>query len=539
MTATPRERIVRALDRRIRARYPLIAVQTSEERRFKHLINEVLQLRDPDAPDDPGRHFAKGLFYWSRVSGLAQVAGPHVKVGEVKPSPDLEEPTALLEHIKGQDKGIFCLFDFGPYLGLQGLEDPPLVRQLRELAMAIKPRGVTVIFVGATFPELASLEKEISHFDLPLPDEDEIAVVLGQHIDRYRQVPKATLAIDDETGRRLREALLGLTIAEAEYALDEATIVHRGLGPGAVPTILEKKRELVAKSGALTYIPPQPPDRLGGYAELRLLAEGAAHAATPAARAFGIAPPKGFLLFGLPGCGKDHFTTILSGILGRALFRLDMGAVIGGRDGTLGSSANEIRRACAMAEVCHAILVIGEFEKAVGGLQSSNRTDGGEVARTIAWLLNWMNDQERAFVVATANDVSQLAPEQVRQGRFGRLVFVDLPTADDREAIFRVHLGAAGRDPARFDPAALAAATDGFSGAEIAAAVQAGLRAAFFAGAPDLTDAHILHAIRTTRPLAHVKAEEIGALRKWAHDHVVVPPAVPTTTAANAQLVEL
>ena len=539
MAATPRERIVHALDRRIRARYPLIAVGTSEERRFKHLINEVLQLRDPDAPGDPGRHFAKGLFYWSRVSGLSQVAGPHVKLGEARTIPDLEEPTALLEHIKGQDKGIFCLFDFGPYLGIPGMEDPQLVRQLRELAMAIKPRGVTVIFVGAIFPELASLEKEISHFDLPLPDEDEIGVVLAQHVDRYRQVPKATLAIDGETGRRIGEALLGLTVAEAEYALDEATIVHRGLGPGAVPTILEKKREVVARSGALTYIPPQPPDRLGGYAELRRLAALAARAATPDARAFGIRAPKGFLLFGLPGCGKDHFTTILSGILGRALFRLDMGAVIGGRDGVLGSSANEIRRACQMAEVCHAILVISEFEKAVGGLQSSNRTDGGEVARTIAWLLNWMNDQDRAFVVATANDVSQLAPEQVRQGRFGRLVFVDLPSTDDREAIFRVHLGLAGRDPDRFDPVALAAAADGFSGAEIAAAVQDGLSAAFFEEAPDVADAHILRAIRTTRPLSQVKAEEIAALRKWAHDHVVAPPANPAATTTGTRLVEL
>jgi hypothetical protein len=452
MSATPREQIVRALDRRIRARYPLIAVRTSEERRFKHLINEVLQLR--------------------------------------------------------------------------------------ELAMAIKPRGVTVIFVGATFPEIASLEKEIAHVDLPLPAEDEIGVVLDQHVARYRDVPKATLAIDAATGRRIREALLGLTIAEAEYALDEATIVHRGLGPGAVPTILEKKREVVASSGALTYIPPQPADALGGYAELRRLAEQAAHAATPEARAFGIKPTKGFLLFGLPGCGKDYFTTILSGILGRALFRLDMGAVIGGRDGTLGSSANEIRRACQMAEVCHAILVISEFEKAVGGLQSSNRTDGGEVARTIAWLLNWMNDQDRAFVVATANDVSQLAPEQVRQGRFGRLVFVDLPTPADREAIFRVHLAAAGRDPSRFDPAALVAATEGFSGAEIAAAVQAGLGLAFFEGAPDLADDHILRAARATRPLSQVKAEEIAALRKWAHDHVVLPPAAAPQLAAP-HLVEL
>lgn len=538
MDTTPRERIVRALDRRIRARYPLIAVATSEERRFKHLINEVLQLRDPDAPADPGRHFAKGLFYWSRVSGLAQVAGPQVRLGETRPIPDLEEPSALLDYIKGQDKGIFCLFDFGPYLGVPGMEDPQLARQLRELAAAIKPRGATVILVGATFPELASLEKEVSHFDLPLPGEDEIGTVLAQHVARYREVPKATLAIDGETERRLGEALLGLTIAEAEYALDEATIVHRGLGPAAVPTILEKKREVIARSGALTYIPPQPPDRLGGYAELRRLAALAARAATPEARAFGIRAPKGFLLFGLPGCGKDHFTTILSSILGRALFRLDMGAVIGGRDGTLGSSANEIRRACQMAEVCHAILVISEFEKAVGGLQSSNRTDGGEVARTIAWLLNWMNDQDRAFVVATANDVSQLAPEQVRQGRFGRLVFVDLPTPEDREAIFRVHLGLAGRDPDRFDPAALAAAAEGFSGAEIAAAVQEGLAAAFFEDAPDLTGDHILRAVRTTRPLSQVKAEEIGALRKWAHDHVVAPP-VREEVAHGARLVEL
>ena len=62
------------------------------------------------------------------------------------------------------------------------------------------------------------------------------------------------------------------------------------------------------------------------------------------------------------------------------------------------------------------------------------------------------------FVVGTANDVRQLAPEQIRQGRFGQVVFVDLPTAEDRADIFRVHLSKRGRDPLAFDLEQLAEA---------------------------------------------------------------------------------
>ena len=39
------------------------------------------------------------------------------------------------------------------------------------------------------------------------------------------------------------------------------------------------------------------------------------------------------------------------------------------------------------------------------------------------------------FVVATANDVSQLPPEMLRKGRFDELFFVDLPNQAEREAI--------------------------------------------------------------------------------------------------------
>src|SRR5581483_1938847 len=133
--------------------------------------------------------------------------------------------------------------------------------------------------------------------------------------------------------------------------------------------------------------------------------------------------------------------------------------------GVIGSAAMSIKRALAIATTLKGILGISEFEKAVGGIQSSNRSDGGETARTIAHLLNWMQEQQDVFVIATANDVRQLAPEQIRQGRFGQVVFVDLPTPEDRADIFRVHLGRRGRDPEKFDLEALAVASEGFSGA--------------------------------------------------------------------------
>src|SRR2546421_10628430 len=106
--------------------------------------------------------------------------------------------------------------------------------------------------------------------------------------------------------------------------------------------------------------------------------------------------------------------------------------------GVIGSAAMSIKRALAIATTLKGILGISEFEKAVGGLQSSNRSDGGETARTIAHLLTWMQEQQEVFVVGTANDVRQLAPEQIRQGRFGQGGFGGLPTPGDRAPLCRV-----------------------------------------------------------------------------------------------------
>ncbi len=159
----------------------------------------------------------------------------------------------------------------------------------------------------------------------------------------------------------------------------------------------------------------------------------------------------------------------------------------------------------------------------MGGLASSNRTDGGETARTLGFLLNWMQDRKGGvFVFATANDVRDLAGEQIREGRFTKIMFVDLPDKQDRAHIFDVHLRKRGRDPEGFDLAALAEASDGFSGAEIENAVKGGLLRAFRDDAREVTTEDVLAKINSTRPLSEVKREQIEELRNWARTHLAL-----------------
>jgi hypothetical protein len=520
--------LVRELDILIRARYPLIAVSTFEEVRFRRLMAAVAQL---------DRHKPKGLYIWSRTRGLFQTAGPGSGAAD-RPVPDTEDPLSVLEHIAEAERGLYVLCDYGAYLAPFGQEEPQVVRRLRELAWQVKTRPVTVLFVGASFPEIPALEKEVKVVDLPLPEEREVAHLLDLELARLAENPEVRLAVDEPTREQLVQALLGLTETEVENALAKAAITHRGIGREAVPLVLDEKRAAIRRSGALTYSHPEPAKHLGGYAHLRALLREAAVTFSPAARAYGVEPSKGMLLVGLPGCGKDLCKKIAAGVFGRPLLDLDMAAVMGEGGGVIGSAAISIRRALAIATTLKSVLGLSEFEKGVGGLQSSARSDGGETARTIGFLLSWMAEQQDVFVFATANDVRQLAPEQIRQGRFGQVVFVDLPTPEDRADIFRVHLAKRGRDPEAFDLGQLAAAADGFSGAEIEAAVKGALLDAFLDTAREVTTADVLKRVRAIRPTSEVKREEIEELRRWAREHLAVDAVRGRPVADGERLME-
>ncbi|OYT75045.1 MAG: ATPase, partial [Armatimonadetes bacterium JP3_11] len=232
------------------------------------------------------------------------------------------------------------------------------------------------------------------------------------------------------------------------------------------------------------------------------------------AREFGLPAPKGVLLLGVQGTGKSLSAKAIANLWGLPMLRLDVGRVFGS---LVGASEANMRAAIRTAEaVAPCILWIDELEKGFAGVQGSGVSDSGTTARVFATFLTWMQDKRApVFVVATANDVSQLPPELLRKGRFDEIFFIDLPTLPEREQIFAIHLRKRKRDPAQYDLKTLARATEGFSGAEIEQVVIAGLFTAFDAGR-ELTTEDMLDEVRHTVPLSVMMREEIEELRTWA-----------------------
>jgi SpoVK/Ycf46/Vps4 family AAA+-type ATPase len=255
-------------------------------------------------------------------------------------------------------------------------------------------------------------------------------------------------------------------------------------------------------------------DQVGGLGVLKDWLRKRTVAFTDEARAFGLPPPKGILLLGVQGCGKSLCAKAVSSLWQLPLLRFDIGRMFGS---FVGSSEENIRKAIAVADsVAPAVLWVDEIDKAFSGSQSSGISDAGTAARVFGTFLTWLSEKSTAvFVVATANDISHLPPELMRKGRLDEIFFVDLPSNQEREQIFRIHLAKRGRTPADFHLQALTEASENFSGAEIEQAIISALYDAFSASSP-LATKDILLALRQAVPLATTMAEHIDQLRRWA-----------------------
>src|SRR3989442_14868313 len=109
-----------------------------------------------------------------------------------------------------------------------------------------------------------------------------------------------------------------------------------------------------------------------------------------------------------------------------------------------------------------------------------------------------------------------------RHTRCGRDWSSDVCSSD---LIFGIQSVRRKRNPAEFDLERVAAAAEGYSGAEIDAAVQTAMYAAF-SSKQQVSTQGLLDALKATVPLSTTRAEEIQALRKWARTR-----AVPAATA--------
>jgi ATP-dependent 26S proteasome regulatory subunit len=492
-------RIVEEIECLIRARYPILYVVSSEENRVEAALLEI------------ARRWEKRVYAWSCTLGLVP-AGMSLQSQRTR-SAATRDPLAALDQVVDQvEPALFLFKDLHPYLNRQNCG---VVRRLKDIALHLKDSLKTVILVSPVLEVPAEIEKDVTVLHFPLPDKETLRQLIEGVAGEVTASGRVPVELDEPGRERLIQAALGLTLGEAENVFAKILIRHERLSGDLVAEVLAEKQQIVRKSGLLEYYATEETFAgVGGLADLKDWLAKRAAALTAAARDFGLPAPKGLLLLGVQGCGKSLCAKAVSNLWQVPLLRFDIGRVFGS---LVGSSEENVRRAIAVAEsVAPAVLWVDEIDKAFAGSQGSALADGGTTARVFGTFLTWLSEKTApVFVVATANDLTQLPPELLRKGRLDEIFFVDLPDVSERREVWTIHLRKRGRDPAGFALDALAAATAEFSGSEIEEAVISGLFDAFHEGAP-LTSEHLRRAVEQTVPLARTMAENIERLRRWA-----------------------
>jgi SpoVK/Ycf46/Vps4 family AAA+-type ATPase len=327
-------------------------------------------------------------------------------------------------------------------------------------------------------------------------------------------------------------AALGLTTTQARLAFQMVWAAYRKFDERAIAHVTRAKREVIRESGALEFWPETEGIKgVGGLDQMKEWLAKREKGFTAEAREARLPYPRGVALIGIPGTGKSLSAKMLSGMWNLPLLRLDGGSLFAS---LLGESEKNMRLAITLAEVVSpCILWVDEMEKAFAG-SSAASLHAGAATRVFGTFLTWMQERTTpVFVLATANDISALAPELM--SRFDRVFFLDLPTDEERREIFRIHLERAGEvfPEKRFDFKALIDKSSGFVGREIERVVREAQFTAFADHQREIEQEDLAQALEEVVPISRSHAEAIDALRQWKTEGRAFPASSEDEASAG------
>lgn len=489
---TPGERLVHLM----RMRHRCICMATMEESFALEMVR------------DAAMSLGKMMRIWTAVDGVRD----GLIEGAAGQAQTETAAAGLFAMARDQKADVCVCLDAAAHLR----SDPRTERACRDLIERVGGRGGHVVLIDCESDLPGSISAEATPLEIPLPDEDEIEMLVRRAVQRVNRDTPVRARVTTSDLRRFVRALGGLTRRQVEQVVTEAVLRDGRFDPDDLDLVLERKRSMMSNSGVLQFVnTPADLSEVAGLRRLKAWLKRREEALSDEARAFGIDPPRGVLMLGVQGTGKSLCARAIATAWRRPLLRLDPGTLY---DRYVGESEQRLRHALRQAEaLAPCVLWIDEIEKGFASAASQS-TDGGLSQRMFGSLLTWMQEHRApVFLVATANNIDALPPELLRKGRFDAIFFVDLPSEEVRREIFAIHLRKRKRDPVGLglDMDALGKVSEGFSAAEIEQVVVSALHEAY-ATRGEVTTEMLIRSVEGSPPLSVTAAERVAALRDWA-----------------------
>lgn len=311
-------------------------------------------------------------------------------------------------------------------------------------------------------------------------------------------------AVDMDAGAVATEVLQKL-----EISMDDFLVALRGVEPSAV-------REVFVERPGVTW------DDVGGLDQAkRRLVEAVAWPLTHAglfAKA-GVRPPRGVLLSGPPGCGKTLLAKAVANESGVNFLSVKGPELLSRFVGESERAVREVFRKARQAAPC--VVFFDELDALLPSRGSGSSDDrvGERVMGQFLAEMDGVEGLDGVLILGATNRPDRLDPALLRPGRFDAHLIIPLPDRDAREAIARIALRDKPTSP-EVSPAALADATEGFSGAEIRSvcdrAALAAVRAVIEGREPGSPQGPVVTAERLAAALDEVVAARSASTIPWS-----------------------
>ena len=378
----------------LKARYPIIYINTIEEDRVEYIIRKYIKTS-----------LNRSIYSWDFIDGYTN--NPNNE-GFAKRNP--VQALELVERLTAQTPALFLLKDFNRFL-----TDVSISRKLKNISRILKLQPKTIIIIGPDLNIPKELCDLITVLQFQLPIESEI------NYELKRLIQSLNIEIEPQILESLTRACQGLSLERIRRVLSKIIATYKTIDENSINLLLNEKKQIISQTEILEYWSANETiSKIGGVDNLKNWLKKRKTAFGIQASNYGLPTPRGLLLVGIQGTGKSLTAKAIATEWQLPLLKLDVGKLFGG---IVGESESRLRQMIEVAEtISPCILWIDEIDKAFSN--NSNMGDSGTSNRVLATFISWLSEKTKpVFVVATANNVELLPLEIIRKGRFDEIFF--------------------------------------------------------------------------------------------------------------------
>ena len=378
----------------LKARYPIIYINTIEEDRVEYIIRKYIKTS-----------LNRSIYSWDFIDGYTN--NPNNE-GFAKRNP--VQALELVERLTAQTPALFLLKDFNRFL-----TDVSISRKLKNISRILKLQPKTIIIIGPDLNIPKELCDLITVLQFQLPIESEI------NYELKRLIQSLNIEIEPQILESLTRACQGLSLERIRRVLSKIIATYKTIDENSINLLLNEKKQIISQTEILEYWSANETiSKIGGVDNLKNWLKKRKTAFGIQASNYGLPTPRGLLLVGIQGTGKSLTAKAIATEWQLPLLKLDVGKLFGG---IVGESESRLRQMIEVAEtISPCILWIDEIDKAFSN--NPNTGDSGTSNRVLATFISWLSEKTKpVFVVATANNVEMLPLEIIRKGRFDEIFF--------------------------------------------------------------------------------------------------------------------